>query len=304
MINRLPHTWARLVPALTAVLSLIGCEAPPPAGSIGEMRETLTFGLLPDENPERLMNRYATILEAVKGRTGLDVELILPETYGDLVDLFGSGTVDVAYFGGYTFVLANQRHGAVPLVMRDIDTRFVSHVVVHRDNGAVRELSDLRGAHFSFGPQDSTSGHLMPRYFFSELGISPEKFFSEIRFSAAHDETVQRVADGTVDAGVANGQIVEKLLANVGKNPLPVRIIWQSPRYVNYVWAVQPTMSEKTRGAIKEAFLLLSTDDENDRRFLDAVGAAYYLPTHNSDFDNLRRAIESVKNKEKAIQEK
>jgi phosphonate transport system substrate-binding protein len=279
------------------VLSLIACEPSPSAGFAGEVQGTLTLGLLPDENPRQLELRYLPLIEAIKGKTGLDVKMILPSSYLDLVELFGAGKVDVAYFGGYTFILANERYGAVPLVMRDIDTHFVSHVLVHKDNSAVQELSDLRGARFSFGSRQSTSGHIMPRFHLSTQGIIPEEFFSEIRFSGAHDETVQRVADGTVDAGVANGQIVQRMLENSVNDALPVRVIWQSPAYVNYVRAVQSAMSEETQRAIKEVFLSLSRGNKDHRRFLDAIGAAYFLPTKSSDFDNLRRAIEAVRGK-------
>jgi len=276
-------------------LSLIACEPSPSAGSAGEVRGTLTLGLLPDEEPEKLKLRYAPLIEAIKGKTGLAVELILPKSYLELIELFGAGKVDVAYFGGYTFVLACERYGAVPLVMRDIDMRLVSHVLVHRDNNAVRELSDLRGARFSFGSRQSTSGHLMPRFYFSTLGIIPEECFSQISFSGAHDKALRLIVDGTVDAGVANGQIVQQMLENSVDDALPLRIVWQSPAYVDYVWAVQSAMSEETRRAIKEVFLSLSRENKDHRRFLDGIGAAYFLPAERSDFDNLRRAIEAVR---------
>lgn len=239
----------RLVLPLATVLSLTACEPSPPTGSAGENRGVLNVGLLPDEDPLQQRQRYAPLIEAIRGKTGLDVQLVLSADYDELVRQFAEGAVDLAYFGGYTFVVANKRHGAVPLVMRDIDARFVSQVVVHRNNTAVRQLSDLRGARFSFGSRRSTSGHIMPRHFFSGAGIVPEKFFSQVVFSGAHDRTVMLVVDGSVDAGVANGQILRSMLES-GSAP-PVRIIWQSRPYVDYVWAAQPSMSAKTRSAIK-----------------------------------------------------
>jgi phosphonate transport system substrate-binding protein len=219
---------------------------------------------------------------------------MLPSSYLELVELFGAGRVDVASFGGYTFLLAEERYGVVPLVMRGIDKRLDSHVLVHKDNSVVRQLSDLRGARFSFGSRQSTSGHLMPRFYFSTLGIIPEKFFSEISFSGAHDQTVQQIADGTVDAGVANGQFVQRILENGVNGAPPMRVVWQSPVYVDYVWAVQSDISKETWRAIRGVFLSLSRENMDHRRFLGGIGAAYFLPAASSDFDNLRRAIETV----------
>ncbi len=285
---------ARFAVAFVTLLLLVACDVPSPPGSAGEAAGVLRFGLLPDEDRKRQMARYARLLEAIRSKTGLEVELATPNTYSELVNLFATGAVDVAYFGGYTFLIANERHGAIPLVMRDIDARFVSHVVVHRDNRTVHGLSDLTGARFSFGSQKSTSGHLMPRYYFSKVGISPEDFFSEVTFSGAHDRTIALVADGTVDAGVANGQIVQALLAQSGDRAPPVRIVWQSPPYVDYVWAVQSSMTENTRRAIAEVFLSLTMDNQHDRQFLDSIGARHFLPAALSDFEPLRTALDRV----------
>jgi len=284
----------RTVLAFTALLALTACDPPPPEGSAGELRGVLNLGLLPDENPKRQAIRYAPLIEAIRSRTGLDVELVLPETYDDLVSRFADGTLDLAYFGGYTFVLASERYGAIPLVMRDIDARFISHVLVHRDNTNVQGLADLQGSHFSFGSRRSTSGHIMPRHYFSRMGIIPEEFFSHLTYSGSHDRTVQLVAEGSVDAGVANGQIVRQLLSSARHERPPVRVLWQSPAYVDYVWATQPSMSENTRQALKSVFLSLDTSNETHRRFLDAVGAGYYLPAAESDFHELRQTIATL----------
>lgn len=292
MPRRTPRS--HLLHALAVLLLLAACEPAPTTGSAGEARGVLTLGLLPDENAQLQRARYAPLIEAIEGKTGLEVTLTIPETYGELVSLFATAEVDAAYFGGYTFLLANKLHGAVPLVMRDIDLQFVSHVLVHRDNDSAQQLSDLRGARFSFGSRESTSGHIMPRHHFSKLGIIPEDYFSTVSFSGAHDRTIQRIADGVVDAGVANGQIVRKLLAGDRDDVPAVRVLWQSPPYVDYVWAVQPSMSDRTREAITEAFLSLSRDDELDRRFLDAIGARYFLPATSTDFDNLRSAVATI----------
>lgn len=285
----------RVALAFSAALVFAGCVPPPDTGSSGEAKGVLRVGLLPDEDPRRQAKRYAPLIDAIRGKTGLGVELVLPTDYAQLVDLFAAGDVDLAHFGGYTFVLASERSDAKPLVMRDIDRNFVSYVLVHEENANARELSDLRDARLSFGPRHSTSGHLMPRYYFARRGITPEKFFARVTYSGGHDHTLQRVADGTVDAGVINGQFVQMRL-NEGSSNLPrVRVIWQSPPYVNYVWAIQPSVTQQTQQALTEVFLSLSRDDEDARQFLYSVGARYYLPATDSDFDDLRHIVKTLK---------
>jgi phosphonate transport system substrate-binding protein len=272
---------------------LAACGSSTPAGSAGEIRGVLSLGLLPDENRESQAARYATLVDALESHLGFDVQLVWSASYDELVELFGQGKVDLAYFGGYTFLIANERHDAQPLVMRDIDARFVSQIVVREDRSELQQLADLRGSRFSFGARRSTSGHIMPRHHFSQLGVTPETFFSAVSYSGAHDRTVTRVADGTFDASVANGQIVRQLLSSA--TPPPVRIVWQSPPYVDYVWATQPSMTASTRDAIKHVFLSLSIDNDEDRRFLDSIGARYFIPASTEDFDDLRLALDPLR---------
>lgn len=281
---------AGILLVLALALQIASCSPSRPPESMGEARGVLTLGLLPDESAERQLQKYAPIVRAIRANTGFDVRLDTPADYAELVFMFSKGEVDLAYFGGYTFASSHEQSGAIPLVMRDIDASFISYLIVRRDSAA-KQLSDLKGAVFGFGSRLSTSGHIMPRYFFEQEGIVSESFFSTISFSGAHDRTIQWVIDGTVDAGVVNGQILNRLLTTAGDTAGAVRILWQSPPYVDYVWAVQPSMTIKTRQAILDAFLSLSHDDPTARRFLEDVGAGYFIPADISDFEQLQLAI-------------
>jgi phosphonate transport system substrate-binding protein len=81
---------------------------------------------------------------------------------------------------------------------------------------------------------------------------------------------------------------------------MTLRVIWQSPLYVDYVWAVQSSMTKDTRRAIKEVFLTLSQDDPVHARFLDAVGANYFIPAHTRDFEQLTVASQAVEDRSRA----
>ena len=283
----------RLAGALLAALLLGGCGPSPTPDAGPGGGGTLTLGLLPDEDPERQARRYAPLKQALEANTGMAVELLLPSTYEELVYRFAQGEVDLAYFGGYTFLRAQEQAGAEPLVMRDIDARFVSYIIVPPDHPA-RGLAGLQQARFAFGARSSTSGHLMPRYFLSREGIVPEAFFSGVVYSGAHDLTFRLVADGLVDAGVVNGQVVRSMLAGSPAGSPPVRVIWQSPPYVDYVWAVQPGMDQEARRTITGVFLSFSVADPAGREFLESVGASYFIPAMASDFDQLRSALNAL----------
>lgn len=148
----------------------------------------LRIAVLPDQSPERLRARYTPLLDYLATQLEVQIELIIPDNYADMLERFHRNEIDLAHFGGLSFVKAAHKDAAIPIVMRDIDTRFSSYYLVRADNPA-KSLVDLRGKKLGFGSRLSTSGHLMPRFFLRAEGINTKAFFASINFSGAHDKT-------------------------------------------------------------------------------------------------------------------
>ncbi len=245
------------VPA--AGLTVTGCSEDRPT--------VLRVGLLPDQSEENLRHRFSPLFDYVAREAGVRYEFRIPASYAELVELFETGQVDIANFGAFTFVKARRTANARPLVMRDVDRQFKSVFLVAADSPA-KALQDLKGSSFSFGSKLSTSGHLMPRFFMGEQGIEPEKFFSKIVFSGTHDETAIRVQNGDVQCGALNGEIATRMFSRGELDDSRVRILWETPPYVDYVWAIRGEVSEDARIRLRDAFLSLRPDRARHRPIL------------------------------------
>ncbi len=254
---------------------------------------SLRIGILPDEDRETLINRYTPLFEYLSRETGTPYKLSVPESYGELLELFHEKKIDLAWFGGFTFVKANIIDNAIPLVMRDVDTRFTSYFLVKGDHPA-ENISDLKGKRFSFGSSMSTSGHLMPRYFLKEMDIIPEVFFSEIRYSGKHDLTAYWVRDGMVDLGVANHAVVNRLYEDGRLSRKEVRILWETPPYPDYVWALRPLKNKTFEIKLRDAFLSLSKTNREHVEILKGVDAGSFLPARIKDFSKLKEIINEL----------
>lgn len=252
--------------------------------------QTLRVGVLPTDAPEALRARHGPLLESIQDTIGVPTELVIPKDYDEILQMFHDRRIDMAYFGGYSYVLAHDRDGAVPLVMRDVDRRFTSVFLVRSENHAAR-LEDLKGARLSFGARLSTSGHLMPRVFLRQRGMVPEVFFRETLYSGGHDTTAYWVRDGRVDVGVASADIVRKMFRDGRLSQGAVRILWETPTYPDYVWAIHPDFSPRLASQIQDCLLALFRDEAKDRHVLEAADAGSFLPALDSDFDRLRPAM-------------
>ena len=258
-----------------------------------DIADTIRVAVLPDQAPDNLRARHDPLIRYLEERTGLDFELVIPSDYAALLREFAAGEVDLAWFGGLTFVRAELHANAVPLALRDIDVQFTSCYLASATSERTSIVA-FEGARFSFGPELSTSGHLMPRYFLSKQQIVPEEFFSSVRHAPGHDQTAAWVSDGTVDLGVANCVIVQSLYGNGQLSEETVRIIETTPPYSDYVWAAQESMSASSRAAILDAFLALDAMAPEHLEILRLQGANSYLPAGSEDFALIRAAAEQA----------
>lgn len=286
-------TWIRLFPIFCIVaygiyLSVQLNQDHKSAPSI------LHVGVLPDESEEAIRSRYVPLLKYLSVVTGLDVQLVLPANYNDLVAQFINNEIDIAYFGGLTFVQALTRHNAEPLVTRDVDTRFTSWFFV-KNSDTAQNLNDYKGKRFSFGSRLSTSGHLMPRHFIQgQFQIIPEQFFSEVSYSGTHDTTAYKVRDGIVDIGVANSQIIKAMISDGRLKENDLRIIWQTPPYPDYVWAVQNHLQPVLKLQLLEAFLSLNLDIEEHSKILTLLRTDGFLPVDAKEYSTLQEVAEDL----------
>lgn len=257
--------------------------------------DVLRVGVLPDEKPADLRRRYRPLRQYLSETLGRPVEIVIPVDYQQLVEQFGRGQLDLAYFGGVTFIQAQTRYRAEPLVMRDIDANFSSVFITQGDN-PLRTLIDFKGAELSFGSPLSTSGHFMPRHFLQQqLNTTPETFFGEVHYSGSHDNTVYKVRDRSVNLGAANSQIVLAMIDDGRIKADDIHIIWQTPPYTDYVWAVQPQLQEDFKNELRDTFLALKQDNEPSKKVLNSLGANIFLPTSSSNFNDLRRVVDKTK---------
>ncbi len=257
---------------------------------------TIRVSFLPDTSINQLDKRYNALIDYVSKQTGLHFELIYAKSYQDLYDKFLNKEIDLANFGGITYIKAHSNAKAEPLIFRDVDERFYSVVIV-KNNHPAKTLSDLKNTHFSFGAKLSTSGHFMPRYFFSQLNMEPETFFKKVTYSGSHYDTAKLVAEGKVSAGSANAEIINKLLRDGRVDKNSIRVLWTSPPYPDYVWAVQPHIPDNVKNKIREAFLSLSLNNPEHSKILNDVGAKYFLPATHENFV----ILEDIYNKSKML---
>ncbi|NDY90011.1 putative selenate ABC transporter substrate-binding protein [Ideonella livida] len=288
-----PRFHAPVALRRTVLQSLLALTlAVPATGALAQ--QVLRVTAIPDEAPAELARKAAPLVKYLETKLAMKVEFTPVTDYAAAVETLVSRKVDLAWFGGFTFVQASIRSGGkvMPLVQREEDERFRSVFIT--TDPAVQGLADLKGRDLSFGSPSSTSGHLMPRSFLLQAGVDPDKALRRVAFSGAHDATIAAVAAGKVQAGALNISVWEKFVADKKVDTAKVRVFYTTPAYHDYNWTVHADMPAALRDKLTQAFLTLNKSTPEGKEILELQRATRFVPTQAENYKGIEAAARSA----------
>ncbi|MFG6466238.1 putative selenate ABC transporter substrate-binding protein [Roseateles sp. BYS87W] len=283
----LTRVVAGLARGVVVSLALVGAAA--------QAQQVLRVTAIPDESPTELARKFAPLGAYLESKLGMKVEWTPVTDYAAAVETVVNKKIDLAWFGGFTFVQANVRSGGkiVPLVQREEDEKFRSVFITDAKSG-INKLEDLKGKTLSFGSASSTSGHLMPRSFLLAAKINPDVDLKRVAFSGAHDATIAAVASGKVDAGALNISVWEKFVNEKKVDPSAVKVFYTTAPYFDYNWSVHADMPQALQDKIKAAFLALDPNTPQGKEILGLQRATKFIPSKPANYDGIKAAAENA----------
>src|SRR5260370_7654697 len=107
-------------PILAVLLVLLtGCSR-----TNNESHTTLRLSMIPTTDPGKIIRESQPFIDYLQMKTGAKVELTVPTNYAPGVEAVSNDRVDIAYFGGFTFVHASARAGPLPFLKHERDQNF------------------------------------------------------------------------------------------------------------------------------------------------------------------------------------
>jgi phosphonate transport system substrate-binding protein len=249
--------------------------------------EPLRIGMVPDAGATAVSVQEKAPLQAyLEHALGRPVRLIIPTSYNATVEGIGNGSLDIAYFGGLTYVKAHARYGAQPLVQRDVDQKFHS-LFITREGSGITNLKQLAGKTFCFGDINSTSGHLYPVLALKGAGVSPDKGLKSFRYTGSHPATAQAVAAGACDAGALDETVFRQLEADHKITGARLTVFYTSPAFADYVWAARKDLSGADQKAFADALLRLQPG--RDDQVLSILRGQHFVRADNAEYGDVER---------------
>ena len=256
---------------ISAVLfGLFGCPKTE-AGSTSNAPKELVMCYLPNEASEELAEYRGLLQEAMGNAVGVTITEINVADYNAVVEAMRTKHADIVYFGPVSYVQAAERSGAeamvTPAVFGDKNQAgYISKIIV-KAGSPIKSLADLKGKTFAFVDPASTSGNYVPTLELMTAfpGMTNEdfhtngKFFSSVSFSGKHQNGLQAVIEGDIDAAPIASDILAAEIAAGRAKESDFTVIHESPKIPSSPMAIRNDIPEDIKAKVKQ-FLLTYKD--------------------------------------------
>ena len=257
----------------------------------------LVMCYLPNEASEELAEYRGLLQEKLSKAIGIKVTEINVADYNAVVEAMRTKHADIVYFGPVSYVQAADRSGAeamvAPAIFGDKSRAGYTSKIIVKAGSQIKTLADLRGKSFAFVDPSSTSGNYVPTLELMNMfkGMTNEdfhtngKFFSSVSFSGKHQNGLQAVINGDIDAApIASDILAAELVAGRVKESA-FRVIHESPKIPSSPMAIRKDIPADIKAKVKQFLLsykepayfqhMLGMKPENKPEFVEVFDRDY-----------------------------
>jgi len=204
---------------------------------------------------------YEPFFQYLGAQLGRPFELTVTTDWAGIAVALANGQVDCAWMGPWGYVLARDRSGAEALAVVDYQGKPTYYAIIIAQPGLKLDNfpADAKGMSISFADTGSTSGWLIPSYWFKTQGIDPKTYFN-YRDGASHPANDIAVASGQVDLATDYNRNLDAMIAAGRIKADQVKVVWKSEPLPNDALAVRRDLDPALKAAILDAVLKLTPE--------------------------------------------
>lgn len=258
--------------------------------------KTITIGFSPGEDPQSLKLKSEELIRKIQSKVGVPIKSFFSKDYQGLIDAMKRKEVDFAFYTAMSFVFAEKQAGAKVLFKKVWEHPYYYSAIMVLKDSKVRRIQDLKGKRFAFVDEKSASGFLYPSVRFKQLNLDPKTFFSTLRYTGNHAESVKLLLNKEVDgiAVFANDDkgLTSAVLSYSPEKNQSVKALWVSDPIPNDPFCVRQEFHDQyPRFVFKmmDALLDLNEDSMKDQEMqklfgfkkLDTATSRQYQPVRD-----------------------
>ena len=261
------------------------------------------IGILGGENAQDRLTSNECFRVKVEEALGVPVKLFTPADYDGVIQGLLGGTIDYAGLGASAYAkiyLTDPEAVDVQLTTQNVDesTGYYSIGFARKDAG-ITNMDEAKGKVFAFADPNSTSGFLVPGAELTAKYGKLDGYFSEVKMSGGHEQTIVGVANGDFAAGVSwadglgnwedgytNGAFRKAAEAGlVDMNDIVE--IWRSKLIPNGPYVVRASLPQDVKDKMYALVDTMWADDKECAYAVAAGDAKDFVPATHAEFEGV-----------------
>ena len=225
----------------------------------GAEPKLLVIGVTPWGDRVEMAASYKPFIDYISEEIGIPASLYIAQDYNELGAELANDNVHIGIFSPTAYVQAQDSYSELKYLATSVKNGapYYYGYIVARADSKIKSKKKKKGKTFCFTDKSSTSVYKYPMLLFKKKKIDPEKFFKEIIFVKSHDDSLEAVYKGIVDAGAVSGAFEnyiykEELIAIDKTPPIPLDAV-----------VVNKSLDDNLVKKIKKIFLSVNPNSKN-----------------------------------------
>jgi len=251
--------------------------------------DSITVAISAMISPKETYIFYQHLLNYISEEMTIPITLKQRKTYQEINDLFRHKQLDLAFIcsGAYIHAKNDMSVDLMVIPIVNNEPHYYAYIITRKDI-SINKFEDLYEHSFAFTDKLSNTGRLYPLFLIRQYNRNPNKFFSKIIYTNAHDKSIHAVNNGFVD-----GASVDSLIFNYIKKSNPedianIKIIKKSPPFGIPPIVVSKELDQKKRKKLEQIFLNMN-QDKDGKLILEKLMIDRFDLVKDSLYDSIKR---------------
>ncbi len=244
--------------------------------------------------PAETMNQYDQLFKYLETRLHKKIVLVQRKTYKEVNNLLKNNYLQFAFIcsGAYVTGYADSAFNIFLIPQHYNETHYHAYVIAKAD-APYKSFNDLRGKRFVFSDSISNTGMFYPLKRLSDLNSNPNDFFSHVYMSNAHDNSIELVRRGIIDAASVNSLIYDYTKSVYPEKVTNIKIIEKSEPFGMPPIVVSKKIDPTLRDSLYGILTNMNHDPEGNQ-ILRGLMIDKYIQASNDQYNSIRKMCSQI----------
>lgn len=254
----------------------------------------IRFALIPKKNMIEQLEHYQPLLKILEKKLNRRVEVLIPTSYGNVIEGLLSSTIDIAELGAGSFALTLKRNPqsveafATYSHIKGLYTeegKYYRSILIVKNDDRFNDISALRNKTVNFTDPASTSGSIIPQKLFpAEIGQPIENYFASVLYAGSHEKAANLVHKGFSDAAFVASMRLDEAIETERFSKKDFKVLWASKKIPNEPTVYRSSLCEPLKKIIREVYL---SNDATLVPMLRNLNLHKFLRASNADYQEV-----------------